>query len=375
LSKLQFKDLAFLDALRGIAAFIVLVGHARWLLWEGFSSGYLLHESSYAFFEKLSVYFLSLFKFGHQAVMFFFLLSGFVIHLKYSKNIAEFGNSTFSFLPYIKNRFKRIYPPLLFALLLTFILDLLGSRLGFLIYQKNTPIDLINNNVNFNHSFINLLGNLLLFANSKVEIWGSNSPMWSLKLEWWIYLVYPIFIYLNSKSINKGFAFVLGLLILSFFISDFSFLNTILKSFLFWFIGTLLADIYTNRIKIKHSYLSMFIVCIPLVLLFPQIAINDFVNDLFWVIGFFGLLNTLFYLQNKGVKINFLRKLKWLGDCSYTIYIIHFPILVFFNGLLLYYYEGLPKSQWFIYLSVIIIVAISYGLHFLIEKPFAPKKK
>ena len=166
MNKLQLKDLAFLDALRGIAAFVVLVGHSRWLLWEGFSSGYLLHQSSYTFFEKASVYFLSLFKFGHKAVMFFFLLSGFVIHLKYSKNIAERLNSTFSFLPYIKNRFKRIYPPLLFALLLTFILDFLGSKLGFLIYQKNTPIELINNNVNFNHSFINLIGNLLLHCNS-----------------------------------------------------------------------------------------------------------------------------------------------------------------------------------------------------------------
>ena len=364
-----------MDALRGIAAFIVLVGHARWLLWEGFSTGYLLHESSYTFFEKVSVYFLSLFKFGHQAVMFFFLLSGFVIHLKYSKNIAERLNSTFSFFPYIRNRFKRIYPPLVFAILLTFILDIIGSKFGFLIYQKNTPIELINQNINFNHSFINLLGNLFLFANSKVEIWGSNSPMWSLKLEWWFYLIYPIFIYFNSKSINKGFAFVFFLFLLSLFISDFTFLNSVLKSFSFWFLGTLLADIYTNRIKIKHSFLMVFIIFIPIAILFPQITNNDFGNDLFWVIGFLGFLNSMFYFQECGWNFKYLNKLSWLGNCSYTMYIIHFPILVFFNGILLNYYRELPRSQGFIYLSVIIIVAISYGLHYLIEKPFVTKRK
>src|SRR5665647_3307561 len=30
-------SLLFLDGLRGLAAFYVMVGHARWLLWEGYS--------------------------------------------------------------------------------------------------------------------------------------------------------------------------------------------------------------------------------------------------------------------------------------------------------------------------------------------------
>jgi peptidoglycan/LPS O-acetylase OafA/YrhL len=367
-------NLDFLDSFRGIAAFVVLVGHARWLLWEGYSSGYTEHPETYTFIEKLSVYFLSIFKFGHEAVMFFFLLSGFVIHLKYSKSLVLSKKSNFEFIPYFFKRFMRIYPPLVFALLLTFLLDIIGEGLGYLIYQKNTPIELINQNINFNHLQINLIGNFLLIANSTVEIWGSNSPMWSLKLEWWFYLIYPFFIFFNSKSILKGFLFTLGLGLISIVVKDFSFLSSVLSSFLFWFLGTFLADIYTRRLSIDFKFLSFFLFLIPLAIVFSNTIVNDFVKDLIWVMGFLGLLNVCFFFQQKGVSFTYFNKLKWLGNCSYTIYIIHFPILVFMNGIILNFYGKMPQNQIFIYLSVLIILGISYLVHLLVEKPFIRKR-
>ena len=39
------EQLVFLDGLRGLAAFYVLVGHARWLLWEG-DTQYAAHPES-----------------------------------------------------------------------------------------------------------------------------------------------------------------------------------------------------------------------------------------------------------------------------------------------------------------------------------------
>src|SRR5262245_6559353 len=73
------SSLAVLDGLRGLAAAYVMVGHARWLLWEGYAKGYALHPSDYSFFQKGLVYFFAFFKFGEEAVLFFFVLSGFVI--------------------------------------------------------------------------------------------------------------------------------------------------------------------------------------------------------------------------------------------------------------------------------------------------------
>ncbi|MBO9660262.1 MAG: acyltransferase family protein, partial [Chitinophagaceae bacterium] len=84
------KSLAFLDGLRGIAALYVMIGHARWLLWEG-GAAFQSHMQDYSVWGKMQVYFFGLFKYGHQMVLFFFVLSGFVIHLKQSKAIANGG--------------------------------------------------------------------------------------------------------------------------------------------------------------------------------------------------------------------------------------------------------------------------------------------
>ena len=37
------------------------------------------------------MYCFSLFRYGHEAVLFFFVLSGFVIHLRYARRMAEQG--------------------------------------------------------------------------------------------------------------------------------------------------------------------------------------------------------------------------------------------------------------------------------------------
>jgi hypothetical protein len=63
------NNLVFLDGLRVIAAFYVMVGHARWLLWEGLAE-FQKHPNTYSFIARLEIYFLSLFKYGHEMVLF-----------------------------------------------------------------------------------------------------------------------------------------------------------------------------------------------------------------------------------------------------------------------------------------------------------------
>src|SRR5438552_18554076 len=86
-------NLQFVDGLRGLAALYVMVGHARWLLWEGYSEGFLKHPQDYSIFNKALVYLFSLFKYGHEAVLFFFVISGFVIHLRYAQALAAHGTA------------------------------------------------------------------------------------------------------------------------------------------------------------------------------------------------------------------------------------------------------------------------------------------
>ncbi len=128
-------DLSFLDGVRGSSAVFVLISHTRWLLWEGYSNGYIYHPQLYNQFDKFLMYFLTFFRYGRAAVMLFFVLSGFVIHLRYSAKLSE-NPATFKFdwIDYVFRRAKRIYPPLIFALILTFCIDNLGQYFHFPIY-------------------------------------------------------------------------------------------------------------------------------------------------------------------------------------------------------------------------------------------------
>ena len=121
-------NIRFLDGLRGIAALIVLVGHARLLLWEGYTAGFKTHPETYSTIDKAFMWALSPFRYGHEMVVLFFILSGFVIHLRFANqaNRVPMLLKTFWY-----KRLKRLYPPLLFAFLLTFILDSIGKSNGW----------------------------------------------------------------------------------------------------------------------------------------------------------------------------------------------------------------------------------------------------
>ncbi len=370
-------DLKILDGLRGLAAFYVMVGHARWLLWEGYSEGYLKHPETYNIVEKSLVYFFSFFKFGHEAVLLFFVLSGFVIHLRYSKKInLDSENTRFDWFDFIKRRAKRLYPPLLFALLITFIFDTIGSNAGFGIYSHSTNYFLINNNINHFLDFKTLIGNLLFLMNSYTSIFGSNGPLWSLKFEWWFYMIYPLFFYFTKRSWILATIIMVMLFFLSFFFvwpTWLFLLDDVFTAMLSWWLGCLLADIYTGRIKLGFAYTSPFVL---LLLILPVIDINPGFSDLYWAIGFSGLISSLFLLKNENILVVLITKLKWLGDMSYTLYVIHFPILVFISGWLMSRNQQgfLPDHFGFVLLGITATMLLGYFSHFLVEKPFITRK-
>lgn len=363
-------NLVFLDSLRGFAALYVAIGHARWLLWEGYSGGYTQHPELYNAFEKLSIYFFSLFKFGHEAVLFFFVLSGFVIHLKQAKAL-KLGVLHFNYTDYFKKRFFRIYPPFLFAIALTFVLDILGYSLGFTIYTNNTLNSIINHSVLCDIRLENLLTNLVFWKTTTTSTFGTNGPLWSLKYEWWFYMIYPFLLILSTKiGYIKTLVLVIVLSLSAILIEPiaYNFPVNIVGYLLSWWFGVVLADIYTKRIDINPILFAPLTLII--VLLFMKIdTASDILFDTFWALSFFGLLNFFFYLQTKGIRFSFLNRFKWMGDCSYTLYVTHFPILVFINGIVLYYNANqFPITQIFIPLATLFCLLFAYRLHFFTEK-------
>jgi peptidoglycan/LPS O-acetylase OafA/YrhL len=365
----------FLDGLRGLAALYVMIGHARWLLWEGYQN-FTTHPNSYSLFDKGLMYFFSLFKWGHEFVLLFFVLSGFVIHYGFSTKLKQNSSSRLNLKQYFYRRAKRIYPPFLLALLLTFVLDRAGQIMNYSIYSGSSLYGLINVHIgNTPHDLKTLAGNILFLYKDFVPIFGTNGPTWSLKFEWWFYIFYPIFLMLSRKHIYYATGLITVLFSASFF-SHFwptQLLQEIFGSMICWWLGVLLAEVCTKRIKVRLLSLSIAAFFSFLVLF----AFNSNANlyDLQIAFLFTSVLGILLWLNEKNHSLYILDRLKPLGDFSYTLYIIHFPILAFISGALMKNSGNeLPKHSYFILAGMAICLSVAYLLHFIVEVPFTRNK-
>lgn len=376
------QHLKFLDGLRGLAALYVLVAHARWLLWEGYSEGYVQHPEAYPLPAKLLMYFFSTFRYGHAAVMLFFVLSGFVIHLRYAKQLnAQPDSAHFDWIPFVVRRFRRLYPPLLFAILLTLVLDSLGAALGFPIYFQQTAYPLVNANVTSSHDLSRLFEALFLIPES--GDWGTNGPLWSLKYEWWFYMIYPLLWMISKVSIKAATGVMVAAFCLSFLlVSDWlTPARVIFSSMIVWWLGALLADIYSGRLKVSLWLVSLLIVLLPFGIFVSEwvsqtsTAVPDALIDVVWGLGFMGLIAACLGWQRRGGSLKLLEWFKPIGDFSYSLYITHFPILAFISGYLLTQAPLLPRYFEWVFIGSAISILFAYGVHFVVERPFLSESR
>jgi peptidoglycan/LPS O-acetylase OafA/YrhL len=367
------QSLLFLDGLRGLAAIYVVIGHARWLLWEGFA-GFQSHVSQYTWWNEILAYALVIFRYGHEAVLFFFVLSGFVIHLKYARQWQKDASTPFDWFHYLKRRAWRIYPPLFLVFGLSYCLVIVGQNAGFSIYSSNSPYPLINENIKAVIDLKTLLGNLAFLMDTYVPVFGTNGPLWSLKYEWWFYMVYPIIVSFNKRSIFPATAMVILLFIASFFPAYWPLLllNQIAGLLLSWWLGVILAEVFVGRVQYPWSKLLLLSPILGLGLL--DLGKNPVLNDTYCALGFAGVLSFCFWLQSRGMSLIVLEKLKWLGDCSYTLYVVHFPLMVLISGFLIQKNGLLPTHFGFVVAVIFLVVLLAWLLHFVIEKPFASRK-
>jgi peptidoglycan/LPS O-acetylase OafA/YrhL len=369
-------NLSFLDGMRGLAALYVATGHARWLLWEG-GENFRQQGHTYGLIGRSLALGMSVFKFGHEMVLFFFVLSGFVIHLKYALQLGKGPDTNFSFGSYFMKRFRRIMPPYLFAILLTFICDSIVAHYQFSIYTHTTPLPLVNQNITFYHSWASFIGNIFFLQDSYVPVFGSNGSVWSLKYEWYFYMLYPVLLYFNKRFPQLTIAGVAGIFLLyvAGFHTGFVLFDQVVACVFSWWMGAYIADIYTERVQVSRWLIYPLIAIVPMIPLIHTSGIAPLIKDQIVAFGFSGLLLLLLDYRSKRAVRGFGR-LKWLGDCSYTLYLIHAPLLILANGIVLHItHNVMPKGFLIVWLAVAFVVLLAYALHFILEKPFTSTAK
>src|SRR5580692_1292530 len=244
-----------LDVIRAIAAFAVMFGHLRTLFFVDFQ-----HLQSKSL-PLQALYFFA--GFGHQAVIVFFVLSGFLIS---STVIRSHVLGKWSWRDYAVNRATRLYVVLVPGLLLGFFWDRLGSWLFAAkgIYT-HTLSDLGTTVPLKNLALGTLFGNLLFLQTILCETFGSNGPLWSLANEFWYYVLFPVALAAAvAWRVNSRYRAVL-LTALAIFLAIFLG-PEILVGFLIWLAGAVLVLAFSNCGFLEKRRLILYFLVSSLVL-------------------------------------------------------------------------------------------------------------
>lgn len=297
-------------------------------------------------------------------VSYFFTLSGFVMIIAYGRR-AE----TIDYISYLKNRIARILP--LYYLAMVIMLIYLFIRIHLLkVPSVYVP------------SFTDMILNLFLIQG---WIFGKattiNTAAWSLSAEAFFYILFPL---LFNKIYSKVSMLSVFIFIFSFFILSQLFFNIgiqkypqLLSYFLYnpllhlneFVVGNLIGFFMLRQTKLPaKSTLIPVSVFFILSIAFALVHIEgiSFHNGFFII--FFAPIIYLLAVDN-GIIADILRRkfFVYLGEISYAVYILQFPVYLFFTATLTFLGFKINQPLFFVYLLVLIFASsISYEL---IEKP------
>lgn len=309
-----------LDGLRGVAALMVIWYH----IFEGYATS--------PFDQK--------FNHGYLAVDFFFILSGFVIGYAYDDRWKKI--TTFDFF---KRRLIRLQPMII-----------LGAIFGAISFCIQGSVQWDGTKISTSMVMLATLLSMFLIpvapgAGAEVrgngEMFPLNGPSWSLFFEYIGYIMYALFIRrLSNKALTllvvlsgialASFSFLnlsgFGNMGVGWSISGYGYIGGFLKVLFSFSMGLLLSRKF-KPLKIKGAFWICAISIIILISL-PYAGGKDamWMNCLYDSLCILFIFPTLVYIGASGeIKSNRDTKMyTFLGDLSYPLYIIHYPLMYLF---------------------------------------------
>ena len=368
--------LTYLDGMRGLAALYVLIYHA-WISQATEASKTGLHG-------LLTNWLL----YGHFAVDIFIVLSGFCLMLPVvRRGTLEGGMRTF-----FVRRAWRILPTFWAALVLSFGLDLLQQRVS-------------PNCETLTLSWKAFLANALLLPDTLAGVNGINGAFWSVAVEWKIYFLFPLVVLAWRRW---GVAAALGLTALIGY-GTFGLLHWLYPGGLFtqpgangvvgilcpWYVflfglGTAAAALAYGPRPIKAlgaSRVILGLACaagVGVLLHFHPCGDPAYNTSWPWIDalvgGFAALVLLMLGAQNRrGGRTRLHAVLSWrplasVGQFSYSLYLIHLPLLWLFIAVShLAVHHGVSfhiVRRCLAVFGVPLIVAAAYGFSIVFERPF-----
>lgn len=300
-----------LEAVRGFAALYVVFFH-------------LLPQKILLFGVNVG----TIFRFGPEAVIVFFVLSGFVIKYTYERSADK------SFRYYFIRRFIRLYIPLFFIYLLGYLIKC---------YSEGSLA---------NPEWGTLLGNLFMLQdvisqkpNVISAAYMGNGVLWSLSYEWWFYMLFFVLASnIRSEKLNKWVNVLTITAAVTYVIYPFI-INRLAMYFAIWWIGVRFADTYlTNgKFTIRSILPYAYVLCTIAAILGLNLALNfsytkvytyplvayPFIELRHFVFAIMVMFGAVIWqnLNWRGFDL-FFGRFKYFAPFSYVIYISHHYLVI-----------------------------------------------
>ena len=263
-----------------------------------------------------------------QAVIVFFVLSGFLVGGGIASASAK---GTWSVTRYALRRIVRLEMVLVPALLITYMWDSLGQALTNGAGYDGSFYQIVSSGPSVDSplasGFTTLLGNVSFLMTIAVPIYGTNGPLWSLANEFWYYVIFPLaWISLFRTGLQRSVS-IATIAAIAVFLPKAILLSGIIWLFGYgaWYLTT------SSRFRTVCAHPMWFAVTSILFFfsLYGSRMPHWFGAD-FSVGLTAALLVTALAVRKTNIHSRYGAIGKKLADMSYTLYLFHFPFLSFF---------------------------------------------
>lgn len=337
--------LSNLTPLRGIAALLTVMFHVDLMLGGG--GNLLLKFKDSLLFTRM-----------YLMVDFFFILSGFIMAHVYGRWFTDSVSGS-EFRRFTVARFARVYP-LHFVTLVYCV----GLRLWFVAAGgvDGSPMEAISNN------WTAIPSHLLLLHSMNVNEWFTwNNASWSISTEWWMYMLFPFLVkpFMVLKSVGRalivlacfaGYLFIMFVIVpivtvpasipfvavnpadLSINVSyQYGFLRC-----LFGFVLGMMVYQYYVEGTAKRLFGNGYV--LVLLTLGLGLCLHFAVPDVFSVTFFPLILLSAAYGSRRMDAFFGTVPLQRIGDWSFSIYLVHQPLMYTIATIMTYLNPPNPKA-------------------------------
>lgn len=296
---------------------------------------------------------------GYIAVDFFLVLSGFILSHSYL-----YAQKQTSFFGFINHRIARLYPLHVFTLI-TFVITISIFNGHFPKYADGTLFTLFQH-LTFTHN-IGLNTHGITY----------NPPSWSISVEFWVNVLFILLIRKSTKSIVLFGIAVIGIYLIykntghldTQFTNYYGFLNSgMLRGIASFFLGILSYRMYLYLLanpKMQKGITATKILT-TIAVVYIVFARTGKYSQLDLLAPFVFMFMVTAFSFETGIISQFLTKLNYLGEISYSIYLNQFTVLLFIGHSLAAF--ELPRIL-LLLIFIVVLIVYSHYTYIYIEKP------